>query len=211
MEHLIGTLLLLSTLLLFQINKIRHCVGILVFQSLVLSLITVGMWMKTGFVHLLITAILTVTVKAILIPLILYYTVKKTGRDRGVERITSKSVSFMVALLVSLVGFSITSRLDLPGVQYGQPYLSISIILILLGTFILIDHKKAIMQGVGLIIMENGLFLVAASICYGMPLIVELGIFFDLLVTVIVIRSLSLRIQSTFNSLNIENMRRLKG
>ena len=47
----------------------------------------------------------------------------------------------------------------------------------------MIYDKKALMQGVGLITIENGLFLVALSISYGMPMMVEFGIFFDMLVT----------------------------
>ncbi|PHJ39669.1 hypothetical protein P378_02560 [Desulforamulus profundi] len=67
------------------------------------------------------------------------------------------------------------------------------------------------MQGVGLITIENGIFLIAESIAYGMPLVVEFGIFFDLLVSVIVIGILLFRIHSTFDSLNTENMQKLKG
>ncbi|GAA3315773.1 hypothetical protein GCM10020331_011420 [Ectobacillus funiculus] len=67
------------------------------------------------------------------------------------------------------------------------------------------------MQGVGLITIENGLFLVAGSISYGMPLMVEIGIFFDLMVTVIVIGILSFRIHSTFDSLNTEKDAEFEG
>ena len=83
--------------------------------------------------------------------------------------------------------------------------------MIFLGTFIMIDHKKAIMQGVGLITIENGIFLIAESIAYGMPMVVEFGVFFDLLVSVVVIGILMFRIYSTFDSLSTENMQKLKG
>ena len=44
-----------------------------------------------------------------------------------------------------------------------------------------------------------------------MPMVVEFGIFFDLLVSVIVIGLLMSRIYSTFDSLSTENMENLKG
>ena len=46
----------------------------------------------------------------------------------------------------------------------------------------MIARKKAVTQVIGFLVMENGLFLGATAAAYGMPLIVELGVFFDVLV-----------------------------
>jgi hydrogenase-4 component E len=186
-------------------------VPIVAFQSLILTFIVVLMWGETGGSHLLIVALFTLGVKGIAIPIILYYTIQKTGIERRVERITSKYISFLIALALSLFGFYVPSHLHLPQSVPNEVFLPVSIILVLLGTFSMIDHKKAIMQGVGLIILENGLFLLSESMSHGMPLLVELGIFFDVFVTVVVIGILSFRIHSTFGSLNTERMQNLKG
>ena len=204
-------LLLVSAIWLLQIRKIGDSVPILSFQSFILALTAGAMWYQTKLSHLLVAALLTLIVKAIIIPSILHYTIKKIDVHRRVERVTSKYTSLLIAIILSMAGFYVTSRLHLPSTKFGAPYLPVSITLVFLGTFIMIDHKKALMQGIGLITIENGLFLVAQSISYGMPMMVELGIFFDMLVTVVIIGILSLRIHSTFESLNIENMRNLKG
>jgi len=44
-----------------------------------------------------------------------------------------------------------------------------------------------------------------------MPLAVELGIFFDLFVAVVIIASLTFKIHSAFHSLNTEKMQDLRG
>jgi hydrogenase-4 component E len=62
-----------------------------------------------------------------------------------------------------------------------------------------------------LLSLENGLFLAAISLTYGMPLIVELGIFFDLLVAVMVLGILIYRIQETFDSMDVSKLSRLRG
>jgi hydrogenase-4 component E len=62
-----------------------------------------------------------------------------------------------------------------------------------------------------LLSLENGLFLAAISLTYGMPLIVELGIFFDLLVAVMVLGILVYRIQETFDSMDVSKLSRLRG
>ena len=127
------------------------------------------------------------------------------------ERYTSQYTSLLTALVLSALGYYIAAQLNLPSKELGRTYLPVSVILIFLGTFIMIDHKKAIMQCVGLITIENGIFLIGESIAYGMPMIVEFGVFFDLLVSVIVIGILMFRIHSTFDSLSTENMEKLKG
>lgn len=211
MEVLIGWALLISTIMLAQVRKISDAVIILALQSLLLSLTAVVMWFKTGASHLLIAAIFTLLVKTFLIPYILYYIIRKINIKWETKRVNSNYTSLLIALAFSAMGYYVSSNLNLPSKEYGETYLPVSIILIFLGTFIMIDHKQAMMQGVGLITIENGIFLIAESVAHGMPMVVELGIFFDLLVNVIVIGSLLFRIHSTFGSLNTENMQNLKG
>ena len=83
--------------------------------------------------------------------------------------------------------------------------------LFLIGFYMMITRRKAIMQVLALLSLENGLFLAAISLTYGMPLIVELGIFFDLLVAVMVIGILVYRIQETFESMDVSKLSRLRG
>jgi len=58
--------------------------------------------------------------------------------------------------------------------------------------------------------MENGLFLGVMSVSYGMPLLVELGIFLDVLMAVVIIGIFTYRINRTFNSVDTGFLRRLK-
>ena len=52
---------------------------------------------------------------------------------------------------------------------------------------------------------------VAISLTYGMPLIVELGILFDVLVAAMVLGILVYRIRETFESMDVSRLRRLRG
>lgn len=211
MDSLVAAGLLVSTLLLFKIQKMSDAVGIIAFQSALLALAAAIMGFKTGLTHLLLAAGLTVAVKTLMIPAILYYTIRKTDARQAVERMSSPHVSLLLATLLLVAGYYVAAHLELPGTEHGESYLTTSIMLIFLGTFTMIEHKKAIMQAIGLIVIENGLFLVTQSVSYGMPLVVELGIFFDLLVSAAVIAVLSFRIHSTFDSLNTDKMQNLKG
>ena len=211
MESVVTVVLLLSTLFLFRTKKIIDAVFIIAVQSAGLAAIALLMWLKTSMVHLLIAAILTLVVKTIVIPYILYYTVHKTKAQRNIERTLGQFGSIFIALMLVVIGQYVASHLSLPGAEHGMRYLSAAIILVFLGTFTIINNKQVLMQGIGVIVIENGLFLLTQALSYGMPLVVELGIFFDLFVAVVIIASLTFKINSVFHSLNTEKMQDLRG
>jgi len=60
--------------------------------------------------------------------------------------------------------------------------------------------------------VENGVMLAAVALTtYGMPLVVELGIFFDVMVAVMILGLLVYRIRETFSSMDTSKLSQLKG
>ena len=59
--------------------------------------------------------------------------------------------------------------------------------------------------------MENGVYLAALVATLGLPVAVELGVFFDLLIGVLFLGVFAYRINQTFDSLNIDRLRALRG
>jgi hydrogenase-4 component E len=83
--------------------------------------------------------------------------------------------------------------------------------LILIGLFFMISRKKAIGQIIGFLVIENGLFTTAVMTTHGMPLIVDLGIFVDLITAVLIMGVLVFRISERFESINMDRLNKLKG
>jgi hydrogenase-4 component E len=100
-------------------------------------------------------------------------------------------------------GFSVTAM--------GHNILAVAISLFLIGFFTMINRRKALTQVLALLSLENGLFLAAISLTYGMPLIVEIGVLFDVLVAVLVLGILSYQIRESFESMDMSRLRRLRG
>jgi len=59
--------------------------------------------------------------------------------------------------------------------------------------------------------MENGIFLAGVGTTHGMPLVVELGIFLDVLIGVLIMGILAFRINRTFDTIDTENLKNLRG
>jgi hydrogenase-4 component E len=95
--------------------------------------------------------------------------------------------------------------------RLGSNTLAVAIALVLTGFFLMINRRKAITQVLALLTMENGVMLAAIALTtYGMPLVVEIGIFFDVVVAVMVLGILVFRIRETFASMDVSKLNELK-
>ena len=96
--------------------------------------------------------------------------------------------------------------------RVGNNTLGIALTLLLTGFFLMINRRKALTQVLALLTVENGVMLAAVALTtYGMPLVVELGIFFDVLVAVMVLGILVYRIRENFASMDTSKLNQLKG
>ena len=86
--------------------------------------------------------------------------------------------------------------------------LSFSIMLISIS--MMATRRKAVSEVVGLLMAENGLFLGAIALSNGMPFIVELGAFFDVLMAVIIVGIFAFRINKSFDSVDDTLLRRMR-
>ena len=72
-------------------------------------------------------------------------------------------------------------------------------------------RRKALSLVVGLLVFENGIALTAFSLTYGMPLVVELGVLFDLLIAVVVAWVYARRMLDVLGSTSTDQLRSLRG
>jgi len=75
----------------------------------------------------------------------------------------------------------------------------------------MVTRRKAITQILALLTVENAVFLVAVGATVGMPLVVELGISFDVILAVMILGVLVNRIVDRFESMDTSRLSSLKG
>jgi hydrogenase-4 component E len=210
---ILAAAILVTAFLVVSSRSLVFYIRLFALQSFFLGAVALLVVLGYGETHILIAAVLTIAIKAIAIPVVL---------SRVIERIhVRKEVDFSINIPASLLlcgGMVILadsvahSILDARGADAPavSRVLSVSIAMMLIGLFIMTTRKKAITQIVGLLTMENGVFLSGLSITYGMPLIVEVGIFFDILVAVLILGVFIFRINKTFESISIDSLRSLR-
>jgi hydrogenase-4 component E len=164
---------------------------------------------------LYIAAVLMLLLKAILLPAMLRRLVARIEIRQEIEPLVNVPLSVLISGLLTLLAYVVAEPLQARPATgtlgLGHNTLPVAIALFLIGFFMMVNRRKALTQVLALLSLENGLFLAAISLTYGMPMIVELGIFFDVLVAVMIMAILVYRIRETFDSMDVSRLSRLKG
>lgn len=203
--------LLASTLGMVFSKRISALIGNFTLQSFFLVLLSLQEAVKTENLQLYIIAGLILILKVWLIPQILHYIVKNINSDENLGFFINPQLSLLVAVILIYLAWTFSTQ-----VFASQPTLLIiygatSFSIILLGMFLMIFRIKALAQVIGLLAMENGIFLFASAISGGMPFLVEMAIFFDIFVGVIILGVFVFRINKLFVGIDVSKLNQLKG
>ena len=180
-------------------------------QSLLLAIVATTMAISESRHELFVTVALTVVLKTILIPWFLMRTVDRIGIQREIEPFLNVPVSLLICLGLTVVGYRVSTGFEQGSQQVTHHLIGVALSLLLIGMFLMVTRKKAITQILALLTVENAVFLVAVGVTTGMPLVVEFGIAFDVILAVLVLGILVQRIVGRFESMDVSRLSNLKG
>jgi hydrogenase-4 component E len=202
--------LFLTILLLAVARRISTSVLLFSLQSAVITAEVLATAIQEKLAEAWVVGLLVFAIKVVAIPRAFFVLAGRLKTVRDVKASTTPSQSvFIVALMIYLSYAGVHS--------YGQAVhvpddaLAAAVALILTGAFLMVSRTKALMQMLGLLVLENGIFLAALITTFGMPLVIEIGIFFDILMGLLLMGIFSFRISDTFDHLDVSKLRRLRG
>jgi len=208
--QLLIAFILVSTFMILGSTRLYSCVRAFGIQSFLLACVAGIVAYSTGKNDIYIVALLTLIIKSAIIPYIFIYIIREIKVKREIELYVNISPSLIIGGILVVISYYLIRSISIIS-ELSSLALSASMSLVSIGLFIMISRKKALMQMLGILIMENGLFLGAISLTYGMPLLVELGIFFDVLIGVLIMGILIFRINKTFESIDTDMLKNLIG
>jgi hydrogenase-4 component E len=210
---ILAAMILVTAFLIVSSRSLTFYIRLFSLQSFFLALVALLVAVGYGEMHILTAAILTVVVKVIAIPYVLNKITDAIKVRKEVDFTINVTVSLLICgglvIVADSVAQPILSAQDTTTLGVSR-VLPASIAMILIGMFIMITRKKAVTQLIGLLTMENGLFLSGLAITYGMPMIVEVGIFFDILMAALILGVFMYRINRTFESVSMDTLRSLR-
>ena len=203
--------LMLVVQLLLVVQRMLPSIRLFALQSLFLAGIAGVVAFFHGAIHVYVVVVLTLVGKVLFLPWLLDRQVRRMRIVQEIEPLVNFPTSMLVCGGLTLLGYVVSrpfTSLD----RLGNNTLAVAITLVLTGFFLMINRLKAITQVLALLTVENGVMLAAVALtAYGMPLVVELCIFFDVLVGVMILGILVYRIRETFASMDTSKLSQLKG
>lgn len=175
-------------------------------QSLAVTIIIFDSFLKTGNLPLLLIVILTFIVKVILAPLFLLRLMKQHKVIFSAPTYLSTPMSFIVITILTAVAFSNKFTPLTTIIPAHQPLLSISLSLILISFFLIVNRKGALSQIIGVLTFENSIVLFGLFAGLEQSVALQIGIIFDIFVWVIISTVFISMIYKHFGSLDVTSM-----
>jgi len=158
-------------------------------NSLILGTIAVILGLRIDDKAMIITGIITIIVKFFLIPYVLKYITIKFQIDRKTPPAFSVQYSIILIPIILVFTFYLVSPM-LSSFGLNSNYVAIAISSLFLSLLLIIEQENIAARIVGFLFIENSLFLLGISAVEGMPMLIELGIFVDLMMLIIIINLL---------------------
>lgn len=209
MEYLVVSLMFI-VFLQTRFVELRRATLCLAQQSALIAAacLVVGMSHGSGL-HAWLPGVLTIAVKVLFIPYAILRVVNQLRDEREIVSDINVNYSTAFAACSLALGYMVIDGL-LPQAD-GRDILATSMFMIMTGLALIVMRSRAIMQMIGLITLENGIYLLGLIMTEGLPLIIELGIFLDVLIAVVILVILTSRLRLSFKTTDTNVLDKLKG
>jgi hydrogenase-4 component E len=209
-NNILAAFILLTSFAMLAQRRIYGLLVIFAWQGFFLSLSTGLVAHAADIRHLYVSAMLTLALKVVALPYILYSLVKRLNIFRDVEPLVNIHATMLVGIALVIFSYHLTAPVREMSSLFTRTTLAAALSTVLLGFLMMITRKKAVTQIIGFLAMENGLFFAATSATYGMPLVVELGVALDILIAALIFGVFVFQIRTSFDSLELRDMEKLK-
>lgn len=200
---------LFTSFVLLEQARLVAAIHAFAWQGVLVALVTGVVAASGKHHHLFFSAALTLGLKAMLIPWMLHRLVRHLELDRHSESLRHPALVVMAALALVVFSYWLVLPIVQTELLFTRNIIAVSLAVVLIGLLMMVIRTQAVAQVLGFMSMENGLFLAAVSATGGMPLVVELGVAFDVLVAIVLFGVFFFQIRESIDTLDVDRMNRL--
>ena len=202
--------LFITVLMIAAAKRTATCITLFAAQCAIITAQIVALAFLHGSGQAFAIAAMVLLVKVIAIPYALVRISRRLKVSPTVSASTSSGLSIFIVSALIFLAFVVVQPYA-RAFALDSEMLAAATAIVLTGGFLMVSRRKALMQVIGLLVLENGIFLAALTTTFGMPLVIEMGIFFDLLMCVLLMGVFVFRIRETFDHVDVSRLRRLRG
>jgi len=203
--------LILTSFVLLGSSRFGSCIRVVAFQGVLLGGLTLAAHADEPSLRASLLALASTGLKGVAFPWLL----SRALRDADVRREVEPLVGYGPSVLMGLVGLAgalwLASRLPPPSVTVSSSLLvPVALFTMLAGLFLIVSRRQALMQVLGYLVMENGIYTFGVGLVQDTPMLVELGVLLDVFVAVFVMGIAIFHISREFDHIDTERLRTLK-
>ncbi|MDE2150596.1 MAG: hydrogenase [Gammaproteobacteria bacterium] len=183
-------------------------------QSWLIALLSVAVARFGHYPELYLIAILTVLFRGLLLPYLLLRILRRLNVDREMTPALQPSSALVIGAAAVIFALVVAERITQAiGLTADVVVLALTVMLTieLVGFLMLSVRHEAISQVMGVLLLENGIFLGSQILIPGMPTLIELVVLFDLLVAVVCFGALVGFLVREVGSTSTRDLNRLVG
>jgi hydrogenase-4 component E len=183
-------------------------------ESWIIAALSASVAYYGGYTELYVIALLTALFRGLVLPFLIWRMMRRLDVSRELHEILQPSSALVVGALGVMFALIVAYRIgDSIGLASRVAVLALTVMLSmkLIGFLMLAVRREALSQILGLLVLENGIFLGAQILIPGMPLLIEIVILFDLLIIVACFGVLIQYLVANVGSTSSRDLKRLVG
>jgi hydrogenase-4 component E len=149
-------------------------------------------------------------IKAWLLPWLMRRAVREVGVQTEVEPLVGFTTSLLLGLGLLGAALHVAGRLPLPGDNGTSFLVAVALFTIMVGLLLIVSRRKAVMQTLGYLAMENGIYAFGLAFAVEEPLLVEMGVLLDVFVAVFVMGIAIHHISREFDHIDTDRLSELR-
>ncbi len=208
LEIAVSVVLLAAIVTLWR-RSVRAIVRSLAVQGVALAAVAAVLAIHLREPGLLVVAALVLGAKAVVIPYLLIRLVRIDPGSRETQPLVNVPASLVAAGALTFLAFVASRSVTAVVPSIAGRLIPVGLASMLVGFFALFTRRKAVSEIVGLMLVDNGVALVAFLATSGVPLLVELGASLDVLLGVVVLQVLAIQLRSRLGSFDLDQLKEL--
>ena len=202
--------IVLTSFLLLGSSRIGSCIRVVALQGVLLGFLTLAANADRSL-RVPILALASAGLKGVAFPWLLSRALRDANVRREVEPFVGYSLSLLIGTATLAASLWLAARLPRPNPEVSSLIIPVALFTTLVGLFLIISRLKALMQVLGYLVLENGIYTFGVGLVEGTPMLVELGMLLDLFVAVFVMGITVFHINREFDHLDTDQLTALKG
>jgi hydrogenase-4 component E len=201
-------LIVLTDFAVLGLSRLSACIRAVALQGLLLGALPLLLDVQVS-VHIMVLALGTTLIKAVALPWFLRWAIREAAVRREVEPRVGYLASVLLGVGAVAIAFSVENVLPHQRLQ-NDLLVPVALTTVMIGLIVLVTRSKALIQVVGYLMLENGIYLFGLPQIERVPFLVEAGVLLDVFVGVFIMGIVVFHINREFDSISAVHLTQLR-